>query len=61
MNKPRHGNEHSRHLERRIAKKPKEITRDEYRTVARNAQTIKEGAAVARKWIAEGLITIRSR
>lgn len=61
MNKPRHGNDHSRHLERRRAKKPKEITRDEYRTVASNAQTIKDGAAVARKWIAEGLITIRSR
>lgn len=59
MTQPRHGNDESRHRERRLAKKPKEITRDEYRTVAGNRKTIEEGRSVVANLAARGLITFR--
>ena len=39
------------------AKKPSEITRDEYRTVSENAKTIEEGRAAVQSLAAMGLIS----
>jgi hypothetical protein len=61
MNPSRNGHTTSRHRDRRQAKKPAEITRDEYRTVAENTKTITEGRAVALKYAAAGLINFNKR
>lgn len=53
----RNGHTESRHRDRRDAKKPSEITRDEYRTVSENAKTIEEGRAAVQSLAAMGLIS----